>query len=90
MNISGTKVVIIGTGNVGATTAYSLTVQGVCSELVLIDRNKEKAIGEVMDCSIALSILIEIPASVLVIIPIAKMPILLSLQPVQHEGLSRD
>ncbi len=49
MNISGTKVVIIGTGNVGATTAYSLTVQGVCSELVLIDRNKEKAMGEVMD-----------------------------------------
>ena len=49
MHISGTKVVIIGTGNVGATTAYNLTVQGVCSELVLIDRNKEKAIGEVMD-----------------------------------------
>ncbi len=49
MNISGTKVAIIGTGNVGATTAYSLTVQGICSELVLIDRNQEKAMGEVLD-----------------------------------------
>ena len=49
MNISGTKVVIIGAGHVGATTAYSLIVQGVCSELVLINRNHEKAVGTVMD-----------------------------------------
>ncbi len=43
------KVVIIGAGNVGATTAYTIINQGLCEELVLIDRNEEKALGEVMD-----------------------------------------
>ncbi|MBN2222048.1 MAG: L-lactate dehydrogenase, partial [Vallitaleaceae bacterium] len=49
MNVTGSKVVIVGAGNVGATTAFSLTVQEVCSELVLVDQNNEKALGEVMD-----------------------------------------
>ena len=43
------KVAIIGAGGVGATTGYALMVQGIASEIVLIDINKEKAEGEAMD-----------------------------------------
>lgn len=43
------KVAIIGTGLVGSSTAFSLITQGVCDEVVMIDINKEKALGEVMD-----------------------------------------
>ena len=43
------KISILGTGNVGATIAYALTLQGVCSEIVLVDINKEKAEGEALD-----------------------------------------
>ncbi len=45
------KISILGTGNVGATIAYALTLQGVCSEIVLVDINKEKAEGEALDIS---------------------------------------
>lgn len=48
-NKSGGKVVIVGSGFVGATTAFSLTMSGIASEIVLIDVNKEKALGEAMD-----------------------------------------
>ena len=43
------KVAIIGAGGVGATTGYALMVQGIASEIVLIDINQEKAEGEAMD-----------------------------------------
>ena len=44
------KVVIIGCGNVGMSYAYSMLNQRTSvNELVLIDINKEKTIGEVMD-----------------------------------------
>ena len=43
------KISIIGTGNVGATIAYSLAITGIASEIVLIDINKEKALGEALD-----------------------------------------
>jgi L-lactate dehydrogenase len=43
------KVTIIGAGFVGSTTAYTLMISGLVSELVLIDVNKDKAEGEVMD-----------------------------------------
>ncbi|PAT02300.1 L-lactate dehydrogenase [Candidatus Izimaplasma bacterium ZiA1] len=43
------KVVIIGTGFVGMSYAYALVNQGGCEELVLIDVNNEKAVGEAMD-----------------------------------------
>lgn len=43
------KVSIIGTGLVGSTTAFALTMSGLLSELVLIDSNKSKAQGEVLD-----------------------------------------
>lgn len=46
---SGQKIVILGAGNVGATIAYTLTMDGLGSEIVLIDINHEKAMGEAMD-----------------------------------------
>ena len=43
------KISIIGTGSVGATIAYTLTVMGIASEIVMIDINNEKAAGEALD-----------------------------------------
>ena len=43
------KITIIGSGNVGATIAYTLTVTGIASEIVMIDINGEKAWGEALD-----------------------------------------
>ncbi len=43
------KIAILGTGNVGATIAYTLTLSGICSEIVLVDINKDKAEGEALD-----------------------------------------
>src|SRR5688572_8429326 len=44
-----TRIVIIGVGAVGSTTAYTLLLRGRMDELVLIDANKEKAIGDALD-----------------------------------------
>ena len=44
-----TKVTIIGAGSVGSTIAYTLAVQGIASEIVMIDINGEKASGEALD-----------------------------------------
>lgn len=49
MNITKRKVAIVGCGLVGSTTAFSLTTQGVCDEVMLIDINKERAYGEMLD-----------------------------------------
>ena len=43
------KVVLVGTGMVGMSFAYAALNQSVCDELVLIDVNKNKAVGEAMD-----------------------------------------
>ncbi|MBQ7990891.1 MAG: L-lactate dehydrogenase [Oscillospiraceae bacterium] len=43
------KVVLIGTGMVGMSFAYAALNQGVTDEMVLIDVNKERAMGEAMD-----------------------------------------
>ncbi len=43
------KISVIGAGSVGATVANDLMVQGVASEIVLIDINKKKAVGEALD-----------------------------------------
>lgn len=43
------KVTIIGAGSVGATIAYTLVVSDLASEIVLVDVNKDKALGEAMD-----------------------------------------
>lgn len=48
-NKSINKIVIVGTGFVGSTTAYTLMVSGLVSEIVLIDQNSKKAEGEAMD-----------------------------------------
>jgi L-lactate dehydrogenase len=44
-----TRIVIIGVGAVGSTTAYTLLLRERADELVLIDANKEKAIGDALD-----------------------------------------
>lgn len=46
---NGNKISILGAGNVGATIAYTLTVEGLASEIVLVDINHDKAKGEAMD-----------------------------------------
>ncbi len=43
------KITIIGAGSVGATIAYKLSGEDIASEIVLIDINKDKVEGEVMD-----------------------------------------
>ena len=43
------KCAVIGCGNVGATIAYALMQKGLYSEMVLIDVNHEKAVGEAAD-----------------------------------------
>ncbi len=43
------KITVIGSGSVGATIAYTLTTAGIASEIVMIDINGEKALGEALD-----------------------------------------
>jgi L-lactate dehydrogenase len=49
------KVGLIGTGLVGSSFAYALMQRGIASELVLVDANADKAIGEMMDLNHGLS-----------------------------------
>ena len=49
MGFKNSKVAIVGVGNVGATTAYTIVNQGLCEEIVLIDVNKDKAYAEALD-----------------------------------------
>ena len=51
MMIDVRKAAIIGCGCVGASIAFSLMQRGLYSELVLIDADREKAVGEAMDLS---------------------------------------
>lgn len=51
MKLKNVKISIIGAGFVGATTTYALMLDGLCEELVLVDVNKDKALGEAMDIS---------------------------------------
>jgi L-lactate dehydrogenase len=44
-----TRIVVIGVGSVGSTTAYTLLLRERMDELVLIDANKDKAIGDALD-----------------------------------------
>jgi L-lactate dehydrogenase len=43
------KIAVIGTGAVGATTAYTLMLKNLASEVILIDVNEAKEEGEVLD-----------------------------------------
>ena len=48
-DISINKITIIGTGSVGSTIAYTLTATNIASEIVMIDINDKKAMGEALD-----------------------------------------
>lgn len=47
--INNRKVALVGTGMVGMSFAYAALNQNVCDELVLIDIDKKRAMGEAMD-----------------------------------------
>lgn len=47
MNIQ--KCAVIGSGGVGATTAFTLVQSGLFNEIVIIDANKNKAEGDALD-----------------------------------------
>lgn len=57
MKITKKRVAIVGSGLVGATTAFSLETQGVCDEIMMIDINGERAIGEMLDLKDAIEYL---------------------------------
>ncbi len=48
-DVGGPKIVVVGAGFVGTTFAYSMLIHGLASQIVIIDINKERAEGEVMD-----------------------------------------
>jgi len=43
------KIVIVGAGAVGTSTAFDLSIQGLCDEIILVDINEKKAYAEAMD-----------------------------------------
>lgn len=47
--VGNRKVAIVGAGFVGSTIAYALALRDIAREIVLIDRNREKAEGEARD-----------------------------------------
>lgn len=49
------KITVIGAGAVGSTTAYTLMLSGLVSEIVLIDINKDKAEGDALDMNHGIS-----------------------------------
>lgn len=51
MDISKRRVVVIGTGYVGSSYAFSLVHAGIVEELVLMDANEQKAKADAMDLS---------------------------------------
>jgi len=54
-NILEQKIAVIGAGAVGATVAYTLMVKNLAAEIILIDINKDKENGEVLDMNDGLS-----------------------------------
>lgn len=49
MILNKRKIVLVGTGMVGMSFAYSALNQAVCDELVLVDIDRHRAEGEAMD-----------------------------------------
>ncbi|MCD2323014.1 L-lactate dehydrogenase [Sphingomonas sp. IC-56] len=49
MAIASDKVVIVGTGNVGATAAYAMMLRGLFTDIVLIDASSGRAAAEAID-----------------------------------------
>ena len=60
----GVKISILGAGRVGSTVAHTIAVQGLASELVLVDIAKDKAEGEALDIRQGASML-EFPCNVI-------------------------
>lgn len=56
MPASSSRIAIIGTGHVGATTAYALMLRGLVAEIVLIDQARDHAVAEAMDIADATAI----------------------------------
>lgn len=55
MSRSNPKVSVIGAGNVGSSFAFALMIRGVAREIVIVDKNAEKAKGECMDLNHGMS-----------------------------------
>ncbi len=49
------KVVILGAGHVGSHCAYALAQSGVCEEIVLVDKDADKAAAQAMDVADSIS-----------------------------------
>ena len=47
--LANRKIVIIGAGHVGSHCAYALAIQGICDEIVLVDKDRTKAKSHSMD-----------------------------------------
>ena len=43
------KITVIGAGSVGSTTAFALALKNIANDIVIIDINEDKALGEAMD-----------------------------------------
>jgi L-lactate dehydrogenase len=54
-NERGSRVVVIGAGLVGSTFAYSLMINGIASEIIMIDVNQDRLAGEIMDLNHGIS-----------------------------------
>lgn len=50
------KIVVVGAGFVGSTTAYTIMLDGLFQEIVLIDINKDKAYGDALDMAHGVSL----------------------------------
>jgi malate/lactate dehydrogenase len=51
MAVASDKVVIVGTGNVGATAAYAMMLRGLFTDIVLIDASSGRAAAEAISCA---------------------------------------
>lgn len=56
-NAGSFGVAVVGCGKVGMTAAYAMMLSGTPTEMVLVDRNKDKAMGEKLDLEHATSLL---------------------------------
>ena len=43
------KITVIGSGSVGATLSYTIAASGIASDIIMIDINSDKALGEALD-----------------------------------------
>lgn len=57
MSMKTRKIVIVGSGNVGSHCAFSLALQGICDEIIMIDKLENKANAEAVDLSDTVSYL---------------------------------